>query len=136
MPRGGSKKLHHPWTGPWRVIKQISDAVYHIQGPSGSKQKHHVVHFDQLKPCARGTEFIKPPPSSHRSRVLGDDHSGTSSHEFQPEIVEDDDKDVVPAGSTERRYPQQLRQAPWRYDSLCHPEILNVGHIYSKEGAM
>ena len=81
VPRGGSKKLYHPWTGPWKVIKQVSDAVYRIQGPSGSKQKRHVVHFDRLKPCAKGTEFIKPPLPSHGNRVPSDGNYGTSSHE-------------------------------------------------------
>ena len=38
VPRGQAKKLYHPWSGPWRVVKPLSEAVYRIQGPSGSKQ--------------------------------------------------------------------------------------------------
>ena len=33
VPRGQAQKLHDPWTGPWRVLKPLSEAVYRIQGP-------------------------------------------------------------------------------------------------------
>ena len=46
-------KLHHPWTGPFRVLKQLSDTTYRIQHLSGNRQCK-VVHFDKLKPCANG----------------------------------------------------------------------------------
>ena len=49
IPRGHPKKLLHPWTGPWQIIKRLSDAVYRIQGTSGH-WKRLVVHFDRLKP--------------------------------------------------------------------------------------
>ena len=39
VPCGQSKKLHNSWSGPWRVVKPLSEAVYRIQGPSGSKQR-------------------------------------------------------------------------------------------------
>ena len=58
VPRGQAKKLYHPWSGPWRVVKPLSEAVYRIQGPSGSKQRQMIVHFDCLKPCPKGTEFV------------------------------------------------------------------------------
>ena len=50
VPRGSSRKLHHPWTGPFRVVKRLSDVNYriqHVQHP----RKRMVVHFDRLKPC-------------------------------------------------------------------------------------
>lgn len=28
VPRGKSRKLHHPWTGPFRVLAKISDNDY------------------------------------------------------------------------------------------------------------
>ena len=31
VPRGQSKKLRHPWTGPFQVMRRLSDAVYRIQ---------------------------------------------------------------------------------------------------------
>lgn len=39
VPRGCSKKLHHPWTGPYRVVKQLSDVnyrVHHVYGSPGN----------------------------------------------------------------------------------------------------
>jgi len=73
IPRGGLK-LHHPWTGPWRVLKRISDATYRIQHLD-TKQKRPVLHFDHLKPVVPGTRFDdqvqsplttpdKPPPTN------------------------------------------------------------------------
>ena len=29
---GQAKKLYHPWTGPWRVLKPLSEALYKILG--------------------------------------------------------------------------------------------------------
>ena len=49
VPKQGSCcKLHHPWTGPFKVIKQLT---YHIQHDN---QQHKVVHFNRLKPCTNG----------------------------------------------------------------------------------
>ena len=31
VPRGRSRKLHCPWTGPFTVVKRLSDVVYRIQ---------------------------------------------------------------------------------------------------------
>ena len=28
VPPGKSRKLHHPWSGPFKIIKHISDATY------------------------------------------------------------------------------------------------------------
>ena len=122
VPRGGSRKLHYPWTGPWRVIKQISDAVYRIQGPSGSKQKRHVVHFDGLKLCVKGTQFIKPPPYSRHNKTPSNNHSGAPLHDFLSEIVENDDEDVVPTESTEHNDCDNPLDD---MIILCHPEASN-----------
>ena len=52
--RGRCMKLNRPWTGPWIVIKRLSEVVYRIKycGPTGSysRVKRRVVHFNQLKP--------------------------------------------------------------------------------------
>ena len=44
------KKLHHPWTGPYTVVKRLSDITYRIAHPT-SKRQRQVVHFDRLKRC-------------------------------------------------------------------------------------
>ena len=49
VARGKLRKFHKPWAGPYRVVKQISEATYRIQLVSNPR-KHVVVHFDRLKP--------------------------------------------------------------------------------------
>ena len=39
VPKGKSRKLHCPWTGPFSVIKRISDNVYHIQDTNNKKKR-------------------------------------------------------------------------------------------------
>jgi len=51
VPRGRSKKLHQPWTGPYRVISRLSDAVYRLQHTQFRRRKP-VVHFNRLKSCS------------------------------------------------------------------------------------
>ena len=61
VPRGGSRKFHKPWTGPYRVITRLSDNTYKIK----AVQKPHrlkVVHFDRLKCC---TPNVRIPETSH-----------------------------------------------------------------------
>ena len=50
VPRGGSRKLHSPWVGPYKIVKCLADTVYRIQDTCRSR-KRIVVHFDRLKPC-------------------------------------------------------------------------------------
>jgi len=73
IAKGGSRKLHHAWTGPFKVIKKLSDCDYHIKGLCGRKQLH-VVHFNRLKPCTPGMRFsnteqfadqVDPTPLDH-----------------------------------------------------------------------
>ena len=56
VPRGHCRKLHHPWTGPYRVINRLSEAVYRIQHLQ-ARRKRLVVHFDRLKPCSPDTRL-------------------------------------------------------------------------------
>ena len=54
IPRGRSPKLHRPWTGPFVVIKVLSDVTYRIQSErpkSRCRRQRLVVHFNRLKPC-------------------------------------------------------------------------------------
>jgi len=49
VPRGTSRKLYTPWTGPYKIIKCLSDLVYRIQHMN-RRRKKLVVNFDRLKP--------------------------------------------------------------------------------------
>ena len=65
VPRGRSKKLHHPWSGPHRILAKLSYSDYRIKKLTGRKTIR-VVHFDILKPCHPATRvdnstFVHPP---------------------------------------------------------------------------
>ena len=95
VPRGRSRKLHCPWTGPFKVIKKISPVVYRLQDKRPGSRKRVVVHFDRLKPC----------PDNIRIKPVGDEVQNTdaSSDRREPaqppgshlQFFEEDDQDVV-----------------------------------------
>ena len=58
VARGQSKKLHRPWTGPYRVVRRLLDAVYRLQHTQ-ARRKRPVVHFDRLKPCPPTCVFLR-----------------------------------------------------------------------------
>ena len=51
VPRGKSHKFHCPWSGPFVIVKILSDVVYRIQDVQRPRRRH-VVHFDRLKRCS------------------------------------------------------------------------------------
>ena len=53
------RKLHLPWTGPYKIIRRISEVTYRIQHVS-SRKRRLIVHFDRLKPCPPN---IRIPPT-------------------------------------------------------------------------
>ena len=56
IPKGTSRKFFIRWSGPWKIVKVISDITYRIQlvnkGRRGRARK--VEHFNQLKKCYLG----------------------------------------------------------------------------------
>ena len=48
-PRGKSKKLYQPWSGPFVVVKKLSDVTYRVQEVKNCWCRL-VVHFNWLKP--------------------------------------------------------------------------------------
>ena len=98
VPPGESRKLHHPWTGPFRVVEKISDVDYRIKEVF-SKKPAQVVHFNRLKLCPPdirlpqpldvGADTFQQPPMLH--------------HNFELELVDDDNTMV--RRSTRNRHP-------------------------------
>ena len=39
LARGNTKKLHHPWTGPYRVVKRLSNSTDRIQLPRNPRKR-------------------------------------------------------------------------------------------------
>ncbi|KAL5479408.1 hypothetical protein EMCRGX_G022928 [Ephydatia muelleri] len=62
VPRGQCRKIHHPWTGPFKVVECIGECDYKIKSKNGKMIR--VVHFDRLKPFVPGTrtETVQGPP--------------------------------------------------------------------------
>ena len=90
VPRGRSRKLHRPWTGPYRVAKQLSETVYRLQH-SQRPRCRPVVHFNRLKLCPKGTWL--PPGQGGRGRVPmqgGDATTPPLPVGSQVELLEDD----------------------------------------------
>ena len=54
IPQGKSRKLHNPWTGPFRVEEILGKSVYKIRNPQGDKPK--IIHFDRLEPFSSSTD--------------------------------------------------------------------------------
>ena len=114
VPRGKSKKLHHLWNGPWRIVKCVSDAVYQLQGLSGHR-RHVIVQSDRLKPCH---------PNTHWN--LTDSHPETQpspSESLRPPQpipscvgtnLEIHTNDAIPT----QRNPPQTRHPPDRYAAV------------------
>ena len=83
VPLGRSRKLHHPWKGPFKVMERLGETTYKIKNLQG-RRKTTFVHFDRLKPC-----------------VISDDKpENTGSREQEPvgtnlDLVDSDDDDPV-----------------------------------------
>ena len=105
IPKGGSKKFHHPWSGPYRVVTKITDNDYRIES-SDEKKRTLVVHFNRLKCCVPGTRFSHPPADT------ADQPSQVRTTPYRCgeriEIVEALSPDTGRYPSRERRPPDRL----------------------------
>ena len=92
VPRGQSRKLHCPWTGPFKVVKRLSDAVYRIQDTRPKQKRSRiVVHYDRLKPCASNAE---PQSELIRRRESKEDAVTPRAHGINLNVDMDDDEDA------------------------------------------
>ena len=55
VDKGQSRKLHHPWKGPYYVVKKIAECHYQIK--SVTDECEQIVHFNRLKLHKPGTHF-------------------------------------------------------------------------------
>ena len=120
---GHSKKLRHPWTGPYQVLDNLSDTDYRIK-PLQGKKSTIVVHFNRLKPCVPGTRFDQQFGQEERNEP---EQSAPSQELLEPvgthlEIVDSDDDVAVPTtpqdtprAGTENRTPAPADPNPARY---------------------
>ena len=105
IPQGQCKKFHHPWIGPFKIVKQTSQATYRIQGLHG-KRVRKIVHFDRLKPCTPGTRFANDTPLTTDPHIQDALELPIRSYGDHLELVESDDRPAPP----QRRYPLRDRR--------------------------
>ena len=65
VPGWVHRKFYRPWSGPWRVVRVISDVTYRIQCEDvtptrGRRKTRMVVHFNRLKPYLRRPPQLQP----------------------------------------------------------------------------
>ena len=74
VPRGKLKKLYRPWSGPFVVVKRLSNVTYRVQD-CNNRCKRMVVHFNRLKPYKQRVQTTvkvkakdKPPQDNTQPR--------------------------------------------------------------------
>uniref|UniRef100_A0A1X7V297 Uncharacterized protein n=1 Tax=Amphimedon queenslandica TaxID=400682 RepID=A0A1X7V297_AMPQE len=75
VPPNSHRKLHHPWTGPYKIVSKLSDLNYKI-ATIQDLSKVSLVPFDCLKPYTQGTHLTTPPS-------LSSSHSTPSQSSYQ-----------------------------------------------------
>ena len=133
MPRGQCRKLHHPWTGPFKVVECIGECDYKIKSKNGKMIR--VVHFDCLKPFVPGTRTAtfqgpRPPPENPDENEAPLEFAPVGSNiEVLDGIEEQEPQELVPheepakveaahadqPAEVQHRYPQRIRRPPDRY---------------------
>ena len=104
VPRGQSRKLHRPCTGPFQVVRKLSDATYRIHNMRARRQRL-VVHFDRLKPCPSS---IRLPDAEITSQTPKRKGRSPTPQPLGTELEIPDIDDPIPPP----RYPTRNRQPP------------------------
>lgn len=95
VPRGKSRKLHRPWTGPFRVVTRVADSVYRLQHTRHPRRRV-VVHFNRLKKCPHDIRL--PTGSSqedrNQTRLVEQSHTCAGT---QIELLESEETDTADA---------------------------------------
>lgn len=117
VEKGQSKKFHHPWKGPYRVLKKISDCDYLIESTTG-KHTETIVHFNRLKLCKPGTRFHDY--RSDGESCLTNDPPINGEHETASHPV-GENLELVDTNDATTVQPARLRRPPSRFaDFISH----------------
>ena len=132
-----SRKLYHPWSGPYKVVKKLSEANYRIEQLQGRRIRK-IVHFDRLKPCPKNVRINEEDQSQAQEAPAPDGSQSLESPRAPPvgqnlHVVDEDDDDYTvgntigdqeaeTGGTTATtrstppcRYPRREHRAPSRY---------------------
>ena len=137
VPKNNTKKLFHPWQGPYKIIKKIAECTYRIQALKGGRRQK-VAHFNQLKPCPKNIWLTEDLLSTDNADMDNHSYNDTSlGHTTsqppvgtQLKLVDDDDYEQLQelpdtpssqlnttndiSSSSSRWYPLRQRWAPIR----------------------
>ena len=141
VPKNSTKKLFHPWQGPYKVVKQISEGVYRIQALNGTRRRQ-VVHFNRLKPCPKNTRLLQHTDTEDSSITYSPELPVPTPVGTNLQLVDQDDDDftrpqntVPPQVASEeppnRRYPVRERRPPARLNDYV---LSSIQDVCSKEG--
>ena len=107
--KGQPRKLHKPWSGPYRIRRKMSEVTYQIQHTGNHKLK--VVHFNRLKRCPNNIRLparkSTPVPSSEPAE--SPPPVGSSL-----ELLEEEEPQILLPPPTSPHYPPRERQPPDR----------------------
>ena len=120
VPRGKSRKLHHPWTGPFRVLQKLSDADYRIKKLTGNRRVQ-VVHFDRLKLCTPGTRLTVDSPMCEEGSATPDYLSDCFGENMEPLESDEEEPHAMPPPN-QIPPPAPVHNYPQR--NCCHPNWL------------
>ena len=154
--RGASRKLCHPWSGPYKVVKKLSDYNYRIEKLQGRRDRKFV-YFDRLKLCPKDIRLDDDHPiisaSPHRYQdcqqperqpvgydielVDGDeDESETRmSNTAQPDLSRGLDTTIA-AGPpvTNSRYPRRNHRVSSRFHDFVSISCVKDETSFSRGG--
>lgn len=115
------QKLYRPWSGPFVVVKKLSDVTYRVQEINNCRQRM-VIHFNRLKPYKHSTSLYQ---SSRREQSLSEagKQEKCEQHYFGSnlEVVDDEVSEqasLSSSGSPENNVNQ-------RNDQVIEPPQIN-----------
>ena len=97
IPKGTSKKFFKRWSGPWKVVKVISDTTYRIQFVGENKGRtrrlRKVVHFNHLKKATENFNFTGGTDPVNTAELS----QGNNVRAQRPNNQEHDEEDYIGA---------------------------------------
>jgi len=137
VPKNSSKKLFHPWIGPFKILKQLSECTYRVQKLEG-KRNRQVVHFNRLKPCPVDIRLNTdnqpaqtPTPDNYVMEKPQQRHPQSSPVGTHLELIDGDDDEMAvnhPTAITPPHQPMQQRRNP---PQQRHPPVRLQDYVRS-----
>lgn len=130
--RSKEGKLNRPWSGPFRVVEKVSDALYVLELALG---KERMVNAERMKPYWERRGFEAPQPGGYRGEVkgLGEENEMREvySDDEEEEEAEEEQEEAGQGVQLLHDDPAQqqpvLPQALWdRGQRLCNLDPANI----------